>query len=876
MQPAIRQRLMCAVGRQSRREIMMPGKSLLALIADVERLIALGLRSVGGRSKTPRLLVALGLFLALGVPISAQNGSVSGTISDESGGVLPGATVTLTGPGVRHTVTSGPAGEYRLVNLAAGSYQITATLSGFTPATRDNIVVSGGEVAVPPIVLALAGIGEAVVVSASKVESTVINAPATMTVVPGSMLQVLPAQNYGDVLRSVPGMNVIQVSARDINLTSRQATRSLATSQLTLLDGRSIYLDFLGVVLWDFLPTNPSDIKQIEVVRGPASAVWGANALTGVVNIITKSPRETPGATTVIFNGGMFDRDAGSTAGKSAGTLWGTSVSTSQVLNDRWSYRLSAGYFDSDPYPRPVGVIPVVTDPRDPTGRSTVGGQAYPADSAGAFGSAFQNSGTSQPKFDARVDQELSNGRVTYAGGIAGTSGTIYSGIGPFEIQPGSTMSYGRMNYSRGALKFSLFENIVEADAPNLLLPDPRTLTPLQLSFKTKSFDVEIGHSRVVAGHHALSYGGNFRRNTFDITLAPNAKDRNEIGMYAQDEIFVDKFRLSIGARVDKFGNLEDPVFSPRLAAVYQPTADHAVRVSFNRAFRSPSTVNNFLDISLVNPVDLRGLAPLLPPPLQPLVATPFPLVVGAIGSELPVGSTPQAKLKQESLTAYEVAYTGTIQDKTTVGVAFYINELDDAIHFVTLPNQADPYSAANPPPGWVARGLPPELLTAMAQAGVFLPRTAFIHLNLPATRQRGVELSLDERFSKALSAFVNYSWQGNERILDGSNQFPVAELSLAPAHRFNVGATYNGPRYLGSVIVNYTDKALWSDVLTTPYHGFTDAFTLVNGSFGIKWNSGTITTSIRGNNILNRTVQQHVFGDLIRRSVTAELRLDF
>ncbi len=62
-----------------------------------------------------------------------------------------------------------------------------------------------------------------------------------------------------------------------------------------LLDGRSIYLDFFGIVLWDFLPTNLTDIKQIEVIRGPASAVWGANALTGVVNIITKSPREAPG-----------------------------------------------------------------------------------------------------------------------------------------------------------------------------------------------------------------------------------------------------------------------------------------------------------------------------------------------------------------------------------------------------------------------------------------------------------------------------------------------------------------------------------------------------------------------------------------------------
>jgi hypothetical protein len=75
---------------------------------------------------------------------------------------------------------------------------------------------------------------------------------------------------------------------------------------------------------------------------------------------------------------------------------------------------------------------------------------------------------------------------------------------------------------------------------------------------------------------------------------------------------------------------------------------------------------------------------------------------------------------------------------------------------------------------------------------------------------------------------------------------------------------------------VNYTDKGFWTDVLTPGYHGFTGAFTLVNGSFGVKWNGGAITTILKSNNILNRTVQQHVFGDLLRRSVTGEVRFDF
>src|SRR6187431_1627116 len=93
---------------------------------------------------------------------------------------------------------------------------------------------------------------EVVVVTASKVETALINAPVTISVITTEKIAASPAQNYGDLLRSVPGLNVIQMSARDINVTTRQSTNTLANTQLKLLDGRSIYLDFFGLVLWDY------------------------------------------------------------------------------------------------------------------------------------------------------------------------------------------------------------------------------------------------------------------------------------------------------------------------------------------------------------------------------------------------------------------------------------------------------------------------------------------------------------------------------------------------------------------------------------------------------------------------------------------------
>ncbi len=253
-------------------------------------------------------------------PAFAQQGGVSGTVTDETDAALPGATVAITGMGATRTVYTASDGRFTATGLIPGSYRVSVSLSGFSAGTRD--VTIGSAIVDASITLSLASVGETVVVTASRIETTILNAPATMSVLSAETIAAAPSQNFGDLLRGVPGMNVIQTSARDVNLTSRQSTGTAATSQLVLVDGRSVYLDFFGLVAWDFVPTDPNDVKQIEVVRGPASAVWGANALTGVVNIITKSPREAPRAS-FLATGGGFSRDAGSGVGTNAGSTSG-------------------------------------------------------------------------------------------------------------------------------------------------------------------------------------------------------------------------------------------------------------------------------------------------------------------------------------------------------------------------------------------------------------------------------------------------------------------------------------------------------------------------------------------------------------------------
>ena len=187
---------------------------------------------------------------------------------------------------------------------------------------------------------------ETVVVSALEgAKRSCVNAPATMSVITGADdRDRAVAELRRAAAHRFPGVNITQVSARDINVTSRAATGTLATGQLALLDGRSLYQDFFGFVMWDFLPVNFNEIKQVEVIRGPASAVWGANALYGVVNVISKSPREMQG-TSATFGFGGFDRPVRPTRGRLVVYVSGTYA---DAPNDRWSLQVSGGGYSQD------------------------------------------------------------------------------------------------------------------------------------------------------------------------------------------------------------------------------------------------------------------------------------------------------------------------------------------------------------------------------------------------------------------------------------------------------------------------------------------------------------------------------------------------
>jgi iron complex outermembrane receptor protein len=644
---------------------------------------------------------------------------------------------------------------------------------------------------------------ERIVVTASRTEQLLLDAPTAITVLDGSLIEASPAGNYADLLRGVPGLNVSQTSARDINITSRAPTNTLATTQLVLMDGRTVYQDFFGFVLWDLLPISFTEVDQIEVQRGPSSAVWGANAMTGVINVITKSPRRMGNYTSL--RGGGGEVGTGFFSGLHSG------------VRNEWAYKVSGSYYQQDAWPRP----------------DNLSGELFP-DS--------DNRGTKQPKLDGRVDYDLDpQSNLSFSGGYAGTGGIIFTGIGPFDIADGSWFSYLRGDYNRGDANVRFYANLLDAESFNLL-------SPLDFDFATGTYDWSAQDTMIVRdGEHLFVYGGNFRYLTNDLSIAPDADNRKEGGAFVQDSWTpVEQVLVTAGIRVDGFSSIDNAVWSPRVGAQFRPIAgeDHAIRISWGRAFRAPSVINNFLDTTIFNTIDLSPLAPLLG--FDP-GSYSFP--ISAVGNE---------ELVEEQLDQIEVGYRAVVRD-VAIDFAYYYTETKDNIDF--YPNQF--YSPLDPPPAWP---LPPPVLGLLPEP---LPKQ-FTYRNIGLVKNQGVELGVRARITPDAEVFGTYTWQKTPELKD----IEPEEFNVPPENLFTIGVNgwYKGVLY--SATVNYQGEAFWADVLDSRFHGFTEAATTLNLTLGYEFRD--VNFSMRATNLTDESFQQHYVGDVIGRRIVAEAGINF
>src|SRR5207249_9810119 len=134
--------------------------------------------------------------------------------------------------------------------------------------------------------------------------------PAAVKVVTGDDIRRMGALSIPEALRYIPGVEVARVDNRQYAITARGFNGTVANKLLVLIDGRSVYTPLFSGVFWDVQDAFMDDIEQIEVIRGPGATVWGANAVNGVINVITTDAAHTQGLL-VTGGGGNAERGFG-------------------------------------------------------------------------------------------------------------------------------------------------------------------------------------------------------------------------------------------------------------------------------------------------------------------------------------------------------------------------------------------------------------------------------------------------------------------------------------------------------------------------------------------------------------------------------------
>lgn len=405
---------------------------------------------------------------------------------------------------------------------------------------------------------------DATIVSASRYIQSPLDAPSTTSIITRDEIRASGLTNIGELLRRIPGADVMTNSPSDVNVSFRGFNQRLSNRLLVLVDGRSVYLDAFGNVFWHLLTINVEDVERIEVIRGPASALYGADAFAGVVNIITRLPGQGGGE--IVAGGGTHE--------------WLHEHASATGRIGAFGYRLSAGF-----------------------------------DNALRF---------SQELADDRVDhernisdQELSwrivraNGALSYAitpdvglivrGGVShGVSGfQSVSGLRHFGMNTeANAFASAQLDTRYGLVR--VFYNRIEANG------GPQYVRlgadPYQFDLSSATLDVEALFSREfdLLVPQNLQLGGSFRLKQVDWNYLDREREERHFALFVQDTLqFTDWLRFQGSVRVDFHPLLDTPPVSPRGALIFRPTKDSAIRAAAGTAFRTPSFLESYVNVGV-------------------------------------------------------------------------------------------------------------------------------------------------------------------------------------------------------------------------------------------------------------------------------------
>ena len=389
------------------------------------------------------------------------------------------------------------------------------------------------------------------VVTASAKLQPLSQAPSNVYVITAEDIRHSGATDLPTILRRVPGLSVMQLSGFEFSVSARGNNQGFANKLLLMVDGRSVYVDTQGVVDWLVLPVSFSEIKRIEVLKGPAAAIYGFNAFDGIVNIITKGPDEMKG-TTIQVGAGEF------------GTVRSSAVHANRI--NQFGYRLSTGHDQNQQW----------------RNRNAL---SYRSD-----------------RFNGLVEYHATDQlAIRLEGGLQHVKPTDIVSSDVIHISSPYTNSYARASVEHPDFFVRAFWNQTNMSITNstlLFLAPFITVTDTEgrssgIPFLTNSYDLWSQYTHQIGSAHRLIGGINYRHNTLSGTEITGFSQEDRLGMYVQDAWTLwPSLTLNAGARMDLHSDIH-PTYSPRVALVYEPIKNHTFRISSSIAYRSPTLVES-------------------------------------------------------------------------------------------------------------------------------------------------------------------------------------------------------------------------------------------------------------------------------------------
>ncbi|ABI73835.1 TonB-dependent receptor plug domain-containing protein [Shewanella frigidimarina] len=489
------------------------------------------------------------------------------------------------------------------------------------------------------------------VTSVSKQKQPLSNSPAAIYVITSEHIRNSGATSIPQVLRDVPGLHVGQIDSQKWAISSRGFNGRYNNKLLVLMDGRTLYSPIFSGVYWEVQDTLMADIERIEVIRGPSAAMWGANAVNGVINIITKHSADT--------SGGYAELGAGDYEQGFAGFRYGSTLSdnaTSRVYvkgHSRDSLEYNSQDLDSG-----LAEQLATVDKDNDWMHLQVGG---------------------------RVDMELDTG----------TSLMLSSDVYRTEMQ--QTSYYPSLV---GPSYRDFNSNDINSDGFNLLSKLTKALSPTSqyslqayydyakrdddwYGFSSETVDVDFQHQLLVGQNHNIIWGLGYRfiqddfdQSTIIVSSESESTRTNLWSAFIRDEITLvdDELWLTLASRFEHYDYTGFEV-QPNARLMWQLNKKNNLWASVARAIRTPSRIENNLSVN----------SQIIPPSVQsPLVS------IWVAGNE---------DYKSEVIISYEVGYRFTPAKKWSFDSTIFYNDYDQlrnapagATDFSTFPNYISQY----------------------------------------------------------------------------------------------------------------------------------------------------------------------------------------